>query len=104
MAVEKITPERFSELSADPDKTLLVKFYADWCGPCRQFAPVFAKFAADHPDLTAAEMNVEDEGVSSLAADLGVDTVPTVMLFQDGELRNRISGFLNRGDLDGIGL
>ena len=104
MAVTKLDPERFAELTAAPDRTVLVKFYADWCGPCRQFAPVFEKFAADHPEVTAAEMNIEAPENLPLVTKLEVNTIPTVMLFRNGELVRRTSGFLNRRDLDALGL
>ena len=102
MAVIKITPEQFRELAAATDRTLLVKFYADWCGPCRQFAPILAKFAAAHPELTVAEMDIEAPENLPLVTELEVNTVPTLMLFRGGKLAKRVSGFLSQRDLDAL--
>ena len=99
MSVLKISPEQFTKLAADPTKTVLVKFYADWCGPCRQFAPILAKFAADHPEITVAEMNIEDPENQMLTAKLEISAIPTILLFRNGKLAQRRSGFLNQSDL-----
>lgn len=104
MSVLKITPEQFTELTADPSRTVLVKFYADWCGPCRQFAPILAKFASEHPEITVAEMNVEAPENQALAAKLEITSIPTIMLFRHGKLMQRRSGFLNQSDLAALKL
>lgn len=104
MAVTEITPAQFAELTTRGNHTLLVKFYADWCGPCRQFAPILTEFAAAHPEITVAEMNIETPENIPLVAKLNIGTIPTVMLFRDGQPVKRISGFLSRKDLNGLGL
>lgn len=104
MSVRKITPEQFATLTADPSKTVLVKFYADWCGPCKQFAPILAKFASEHPEITVAEMNVEDAENQTLTAELEISAIPTILLFKHGKLAQRRSGFLNRSDLAALDL
>ncbi|MCI5778969.1 MAG: thioredoxin family protein [Lentisphaeria bacterium] len=104
MAVTEITPAQFAALTARKDHTVLVKFYADWCGPCRQFAPILSEFAAAHPEITVAEMNIETPENVPLVAELHIGTIPTVMLFRAGQPVKRISGFLSKRDLDGLGL
>ena len=77
----------------------MVKFFATWCGPCRQFAPTVEKFALTHPEITVCEVDIDDSANFKLITDLAISTVPTVILFRDGEIISRNSGFLNLGSL-----
>ena len=59
----------------------VIDFWAPWCGPCRSFAPVFAAAAERHPDLLFAKINTEEE--QDLAAQFGIRSIPTLMIFRD---------------------
>ena len=63
---------------------VFVDFWAAWCGPCRQFAPVFEKAATDHPDIVFAKVDTEAE--QTLAASAHITSIPTLMAFKDGSL------------------
>jgi thioredoxin 1 len=83
MGTINVTAEDFQATIADND-IVLVDWWASWCGPCRMFAPVFEKAAAEHPDIVFAKIDTEAE--SALAADLRIMSIPTLMVFREGVL------------------
>lgn len=63
-------------------KVVIVDFYADWCGPCKVIAPLFAQLAADNPDMIFLKLDVDT--VEAVASEVGVSAMPTFMVFKDG--------------------
>lgn len=68
----------------------LLDFWAPWCAPCKVFGPVIDKLAYNNSDVLVGKVNVDDNGVT--AASYGIRTIPTVIIFKDGEKVNQISG------------
>lgn len=94
MAGEKIThltKENFDQEIAATDKPMLVDFWAAWCGPCRAVAPVMEQLSVEYDGKARiAKVNVDEEG--ELAARFRVMSIPTVILFKNGKLVEKIIG------------
>ena len=70
----------------------LVDFWAEWCGPCKMFGPIFEKASEDHPEITFAKVDTEAE--QQLAGMAGISSIPTLMIFRDGILLFNQAGAL----------
>lgn len=99
MATIDLTAEKFEE-TVLTDGIVLLDFWASWCGPCRQFAPVYDKASEKHTDVTFAKVNTEEE--QQLAAQAGITSIPTLMAFRDGVLVFRQAGALPGSALDDL--
>ncbi|MET8804451.1 thioredoxin [Streptomyces sp. NPDC004546] len=76
----ELTKDNFDQTVTDND-FVLIDFWAAWCGPCRQFAPVYEKAAEDNPDLVFGK--VDTEAQPELAAAFGIQSIPTLMIVRD---------------------
>ena len=83
MATIALTADGFGETVTAPGITL-VDFWAEWCGPCRQFAPIFEAASVAHPEITFGKVDTEAE--RELAGAAGITSIPTLMAFRDGIL------------------
>lgn len=91
MTTQELTADNFESLVIR-DGIVLVDFWAQWCGPCRMFAPVFENSSELHPDIMFGKVDTEAERV--LAASAKISSIPTLMAFRDGILVYRESGAL----------
>ena len=90
MAVLKVTKDVFESQIKTSDKVVMLDFYADWCGPCNMVAPLVAELAEENPDYCIGKVNVDDE--NALAMKYGVMSIPTLIVFKDGQEKTRIVG------------
>lgn len=82
--------DRFVEIVFEDKQTVVVDFWADWCGPCKRFAPIFAEAAKAHPQLTFLKVDTEKNRDIMQAA--GVRSLPTIGLYHGGELFDVLIG------------
>lgn len=89
MSVQHIDQGNF-DIVKNSDKTVLLDFYADWCGPCRMVAPLVAEIAEEHPEYLVAKVNVDD--APALAQAFGVVSIPTLVVLKGGQVVQQAVG------------
>ncbi|NOR55450.1 MAG: thioredoxin [Sulfurovum sp.] len=91
MAYIDLTTKNFSE-TLDTNEIVIIDFWAEWCGPCKQFAPIFEKVAEDNPDIVFAKVNTEEQ--QAVATQYGIRSIPTLMVSRDGIILLNQAGML----------
>ncbi|MGO8970427.1 MAG: thioredoxin [Myxococcaceae bacterium] len=98
-SAKQVTGQNFRE-TVEQGGIVLLDFWAPWCGPCRNFAPVFEKVAEDNPDLTFGKVNTDEE--AELAGAFEIQSIPTLMVFRDRVLLYSQPGALAAAALEDI--
>ncbi len=83
MKPQVITKDNFDAEVLKAEGTVLIDFWASWCGPCRMLSPIVDEVAEAHPDLKVGKINIDEE--PELAERFGVMSIPTLMVFRNGE-------------------
>jgi len=94
MSALNINKNNFVEEVINSEKPVLVDFWASWCGPCRMVVPIVEQIAEEYPEYKIVKVNVDDE--PELAAQFGVMSIPSLMVFKNGEVVNKSVGAKNK--------
>ena len=90
MSLIHISKDNFEAEVMKSEKTVLLDFYADWCGPCRMIAPILEEIAAERPDITVGKINVDHN--MELAVQFNVSSIPLLVVMKDGQIVRKSLG------------
>lgn len=90
MSVITLTKENFEQEVLRSDKPVLVDFWASWCGPCRMVSPIVDEIAEERSDIKVGKVNVDEQQM--LAAQFSVMSIPTLLVFKNGQVVNQAVG------------
>ena len=96
MSVQAVNEAKYQELIKS-GATVLLDFYADWCGPCRMLSPVIEQIADEYPEIVVGKVNVDEE--NTLAMRFGIASIPFVALIKNGEVVGKSLGYRQKDDL-----
>ena len=98
MAHVNITAANFEELVLKSAKSVLLDFWAPWCGPCRMVAPIVEEIAAEREDVLLGKVNVDEE--MELAVQFGVSSIPTLVVMKGGQAVAQAVGYRPKADIE----
>ena len=96
MSVIEITESEFKEKISSGK--VLVDCYAPWCGPCKMLSPVIDALATETDNVSFYKLNVDD--AEEVSKEYGIMSIPTILLFEDGELKEKVVGFITKSELE----
>ena len=97
MEVLKVTSNNFEEEVIKCEKTVLVDFYAEWCGPCKMLSPIIDEIAKENPDIKVVKVNVDE--AQDLAMKYQVMSIPTLVIIKNGQQINKSVGLRDKEEI-----
>lgn len=95
--VKIINSEEFTKIIKESTKKTIIDCYADWCGPCKMLAPIMDEVSEEIKDCEFYKLNVDEAG--EIAAEYGIMSIPTILIFENGSLKTQSSGFMSKSEL-----
>ena len=100
MSVITITKDNFNKEVMESDKTVMLDFWASWCGPCRMLSPVIDEIAEERTDIKVGKVNVDEQ--PELARSFRVMSIPTVVVMKEGKVVKQSMGVRPKGQIEGL--
>ena len=97
MSVINVNKDNFQKEVVESDRTVLIDFWAAWCGPCRMVSPIVDEIAQEHPEIKVCKINVDEE--NELASQFGVMSIPSLFVVKDGKVVNQSVGALPKNQI-----
>ncbi|MBR3162640.1 MAG: thioredoxin [Clostridia bacterium] len=94
MSVKVLNEENFEKEVLNSNETVLVDFYADWCGPCKAMSPIIDEIAEENTNIKVGKINVDDNG--ELATEFDIISIPTIIVFKNGEITKKFVGLTEK--------
>ena len=98
MTTINVNKDNFKREVLESGKTVLIDFWASWCGPCRMVSPIIDEIAEERNDIKVCKVNIDQE--SALAMRYGIMSIPSLILFKDGEIVNKSIGLVSKEEIE----
>ena len=98
MSAINITKDNFRDQVLNNPNTVLLDFWAPWCGPCRMVAPIVEAIAEERRDVVLGKINVDEE--MELAVEFGIVSIPTLVVMKEGKVANKAVGYMPKAEIE----
>ena len=100
MEVMSVSSENFEEEVLKSDKKVLIDFYADWCGPCKMLSPIVEAVASENSSIKVVKVDIDEN--PTLAVKYGVSSIPTLIVIENGEVKNTSVGLISKSEVEAL--
>jgi thioredoxin 1 len=98
--IQMLTQDTYEQEVMKAEGTVLVDFYADWCGPCRMQGPIVEQLSNERTDVKFCKLNVDE--APAIAMELGISSIPTIMVVKNGEITYKQPGLMQKAQLEAL--